>query len=542
MNNTDFETEEGASSRNQQNTMLVGAFWRTGADFLSKILGVVYLIPWYAWMGTHGDQANAVFSMGYNVYALFLLISTAGIPVAISREVAKYNTLDDKNMSYRLVRQMLFFMLIMGVVFATILYLLAPFFADLLGGGAELIPVMKSLSLGVLVFPAMSVMRGYFQGINDMRPYALSQLLEQVARVIWMLVTAFMIMKIGSGDWVAAVTQSTTAAFIGMIASFIVLVLSLIKQGDLEKILNPGETHRQVDGLHLLVETLRQAIPFIIIGSAIQIFKLIDQSSFPHIMRWISNYSDTQLKVFFAYFSANSDKLTMVLLGVATTLGGVSIPLVTSAYVKGNQKETGQLISFSIQLFSVFMIPVVVGLSLLARQIHTLFYVAPSQLQLNLFVFAFLQSILLASYAMLSPMLQALHHSRTAMKYFGVTLAIKLILQIPAILFFEVYGPMIATTIAFGVGIYLFIRKIQQVTQFSIKVTYRGVLGILVMTLIMSVIMSLVKVVLPDRSILTIVLAGGIGFVAYLVMAAKLGYLEKLFGDKGTAIRRRLHI
>ena len=110
-----------------------------------------------------------------------------------------------------------------------------------------------------------------------MRPYALSQLLEQVVRVIWMLVTAFMIMKIGSGDWVAAVTQSTTAAFIGMIASFIILVLALVKQGDFDKILNPGETHRQVDGLHLLVETLRQAIPFIIIGSAIQIFKLIDQ-------------------------------------------------------------------------------------------------------------------------------------------------------------------------------------------------------------------------------------------------------------------------
>ena len=437
---------------------------------------------------------------------------------------------------------MLFFMLIMGVVFAAILYLLAPFFADLLGGGAELIPVMKSLSLGVLVFPAMSVMRGYFQGINDMRPYALSQLLEQVVRVIWMLVTAFMIMKIGSGDWVAAVTQSTTAAFIGMIASFIVLVLALVKQGDLEKILNPGETQRQVDGLHLLVETLRQAIPFIIIGSALQIFKLIDQSTFPHIMRWISNYSDTQLKIFFAYFSANSDKLTMVLLGVATTLGGVSIPLVTSAYVKGNQKETGQLISFSIQLFAVFMIPVVVGLSLLARQIHTLFYVAPSQLQLNLFVFAFLQSILLASYAMLSPILQALHHSRTAMKYFGITLALKLVLQIPAILFFEVYGPLIATTIAFGVGICLFIHKIQQVTKFSVKVTYRGLLGILVMTLIMSVIMSFVKIVLPDRTILTLVLAGGIGFVSYLVMAAKLGYLEKLFGDKGTAIRRRLHI
>lgn len=51
-----------------------------------------------------------------------------------------------------------------------------------------------------------------------MKPYALSQLFEQIVRVIWMLVTAFTIMKLGSGDWVAAVTQSTTAAFIGMIA------------------------------------------------------------------------------------------------------------------------------------------------------------------------------------------------------------------------------------------------------------------------------------------------------------------------------------
>ena len=531
-----------SNSQNQQSRMLAGAFWRTGADFLSKILGVIYLIPWYAWMGTHGDQANAVFSMGYNVYALFLLISTAGIPVAISREVAKYNALGDRNMSYRLVRQMLFFMFLMGIVFAGMMYLLAPFFASLLGGGDELIPVMKSLSLGVLVFPAMSVIRGYFQGLNSMKPYALSQLLEQVFRVIWMLVTAFMIMKLGSGNWVEAVTQSTTAAFIGMIASSIVLIISLMKQGDLEKIMNPGPSKHQINAINLMTQTLTQAIPFIIIGSAIQIFKLIDQSTFPHIMRLVSNYSDTQLKIFFAYFSANADKLTMVLLGVATTLGGVSIPLVTAAYVQKKQKDLAQLISYSIQLFAVFMIPAVVGLALLARQIHTIFYVAPSQLQLNLFVFAFLQSILLAGYAMLSPMLQALHHSRISMRYFGITLGIKLVLQVPAILVFEIYGPMISTTLAFGVGGYLFLRKIQQVSQFSIKATYRGILGILVMTLIMAIVVSLVKWLLPDRVLLTTVVAGGAGLVAYVVMAAKLGYLEKLLGEKGTSLRRKLHI
>jgi O-antigen/teichoic acid export membrane protein len=279
-----------------------------------------------------------------------------------------------------------------------------------------------------------------------------------------------------------------------------------------------------------------------VIGSAIQIFKLIDQTTFPHVMRMIANYTDAQLAIFFSYFSANTDKLTMVLIGVATTLGGVSIPLVTSAYVKGDKKETAHLISYSLQLFAIFMLPAVVGMSILARDIYTIFYVSPSQLQLNLFVFAFLQSFLLASYALLSPMLQALHHSRIAMRYFGLTLVIKLVIQVPAILLYEAYGPMIATTIAFGVGVYLFLRKVQQVSEFSVKVTFRGFLGIATMTFIMAVVVSLVKWLLPDHVLLETVVSGGFGFAVYLVMAAKLGYLEKLFGTKGTAIRRKLHI
>ncbi len=542
MENAEFIEEEISSSQNQQNKMLAGTFWMTAGDFLSKILGAVYIIPWYAWMGSHGDQANALFSMGYNVYALFLLISTAGIPVAISREVAKYNALGDRNMSYRLVRQMLVFMVILGAVFAGVMYLLAPFFAALSGGGKDLIPVMKSLSLAVLVFPAMSVIRGYFQGLSNMKPYALSQLFEQIVRVIWMLVTAFMIMKLGSGDWVAAVTQSTTAAFIGMIASSVVLILALMKQGDIANITNPGPSKHQINAVNLLTQTLTQAIPFIVIGSAIQIFKLIDQTTFPHVMRMVANYTDAQLAIFFSYFSANTDKLTMVLIGVATTLGGVGIPVITSSYVKGDKKETAHVISYNLQLFAVFMLPAVVGMSILAREIYTIFYVSPSQLQLNLFVFAFLQSFLLASYALLSPMLQALRHSRVAMRYFALTLVIKLVLQVPAILLYEAYGPMIATTIAFGIGVYLFLRKVQQVSEFSIKVTFRGFLGIATMTLIMAIIVSLAKWLLPNHVLLKTVVAGGFGFAAYLVMAAKLGYLEKLFGAKGTSLRRKLHI
>ncbi|MCG4470971.1 polysaccharide biosynthesis protein, partial [Lawsonibacter sp. DFI.6.74] len=79
-------------------------------------------------------------------------------------------------------------------------------------------------------------------------------------------------------------------------------------------------------------QTIYQAIPFVVIGSAIQIFKIVDQATFVTVMRWVSDYSDTQLLVFFSYFSANTDKLTMILIGEAMTLGAVALPLIASNF------------------------------------------------------------------------------------------------------------------------------------------------------------------------------------------------------------------
>ncbi|GBG97308.1 putative polysaccharide biosynthesis protein [Lactococcus termiticola] len=542
------------NTRAQQDTMMRGTMWFTLADILSRLLGAIYIIPWYAWMGTHDAQANALFSMGYNIYALFLLISTAGIPVAISREVAHFNAMDDENQSFRLIRHTFLFMLGLGLAFAIVMYLASPWIADVSGGGDELIPVMRSLSLSILIFPAMSVIRGFFQGLNDMKPIALSQIYEQVVRVIWMLTFTFMIMKIGlsGGNWIEAVTQSTTAAFIGMLGSCIVLGWFLVKNKLLGKLINPGPTKSKIRAGRMLTQTLWQAIPFVVIGSAIQIFKIIDQVTFSNVMHMVTNYSNQELQVFFAYFSANTDKLTMILIGEAMTLGAVALPLITSNFVKKNYKETSHLISYDFQLFVAFMLPAIMGMVLLARPIYTLFYNVPNHLQLALFIFAVIQSLLLALYTMVAPILQALHYSRVALKYFIYTLLVKLVLQVPMILIFKTYGPLTATTIAFIFGCWIIVRKIHQVTGFRVKGTMRGITGIAILTAIMMIITLVLEGILslilmplgPGRlkAILEVFIAGGVGFFAYIWMAAKLGLLEKLLGTRGTSLRRRLRI
>ena len=535
---------------NQQKQMLLGTAWLTASNFISRFLGAIYIIPWYIWMGKHGAEANGLFTMGYNIYAWFLLISTAGVPVAVAKQVAKYNTIEQKDHSFTLIREFLKFMLLLGVIFAVIMYLLSPFFARVSGVGKELIPVMQSLSWAVLVFPAMSVIRGFFQGFNNLKPYAMSQIAEQVIRVIWMLLATFFIMKLGSKDYVAAVTQSTFAAFVGMFASMAVLVYFLWKTNLLTSILHKPANSAEINSRALLVDTIREAIPFIITGSAIQLFQIIDQMTFINTMKWFTNYSNSQLVVMFSYFSANPNKITMILIAVATSIGGVGIPLLTENYVKGDLKAAARLVQDNLSMLLLFLLPATIGSVLVARPLYTIFYGRPDSLALGLFIFAMLQTIILGIYTVLSPMIQALFQNRKAIIYFGYGVLVKLILQIPFIYLFRAYGPLLATTIGLIVPIILMYQHIRQVTELNQTILFKRSLLIGILTAIMALLIAIVEVVLgfvfhPSgriSSMLYLVIIGGLGMAIYGAMALRVRLLDRFIGEKAQTLRQKFHI
>ncbi|EHG13140.1 hypothetical protein HMPREF9682_01026 [Streptococcus intermedius F0395] len=534
----------------QQKQMLLGTAWLTASNFISRFLGAIYIIPWYIWMGKHGAEANGLFTMGYNIYAWFLLISTAGVPVAVAKQVAKYNTMDQKDHSFTLIREFLKFMLLLGAVFAVVMYLLSPFFAHVSGVGKELIPVMQSLSWAVLVFPAMSVIRGFFQGFNNLKPYAISQIAEQVIRVIWMLLTTFFIMKLGSKDYAAAVTQSTFAAFIGMFASMAVLVYFLWKANLLSSILHKPVSSTNINSRALLVDTIREAIPFIITGSAIQLFQIIDQVTFINVMKWFTNYTNSQLVVMFSYFSANPNKITMILIAVATSIGGVGIPLLTENYVKGDLKSAARLVQDNLSMLLLFLLPATIGSVLVARPLYTIFYGRPDSLALGLFIFAMLQTIILGIYTVLSPMIQALFQNRKAIIYFGYGVLVKLILQIPFIYLFRAYGPLLATTVGLIVPIVLMYQHIRQVTGFNQRILVKRSLLIGILTAIMSLLIAIVEVVLgvvfyPNgriSSMLYLIMIGGLGMIIYGAMALRVRLLDRFIGEKAQVLREKFHI
>jgi len=535
-------------NNHQQAQMLRGTAWLTASNFISRLLGAIYIIPWYIWMGTYAATANGLFTMGYNIYAWFLLISTAGIPVAVAKQVAKYNTMQEEEHSFALIRSFLGFMTVLGLAFALVLYLFAPWLADLSGVGKDLIPIMQSLAWAVLIFPSMSVIRGFFQGMNNLKPYAMSQIAEQVIRVIWMLLATFIIMKLGSKDYLSAVTQSTFAAFVGMVASFAVLLYFLYKEGLLQKVF---ETRDKIDSKSLLVDTIKEAIPFIITGSAIQLFQILDQMTFINSMKWFTNYSNEDLVVMFSYFSANPNKITMILISVGVSIGSVGLPLLTENYVKGDLPAASRLVQDSITMLFLFLLPATVGVVMVGEPLYTVFYGKPDSLALGLFVFAVLQSTILGLYMVLSPMLQAMFRNRKAVLYFVYGSLAKIVLQLPSIAIFHSYGPLISTTIGLIIPIVLMYREICQITGARRNIILKRTILVTILTLVMFILVGFLQWIFglvfhPTGrfwSFIYVALIGTIGGGLYGIMSLYTRLLDKVIGKaKADQLRTRLKI
>ncbi|WP_155997361.1 putative polysaccharide biosynthesis protein [Streptococcus ruminantium] len=543
------EKVETQQSR-EQATMAKGLAWLTAGNILSRLLGVAYVIPWYIWLGEYRAEANALFSMGYQIYANFLLISTVGLPTAIAKQVAKYNVLGKENVSLYLVREFFKIMLIFGAVFAGAMYISSPWLAEASGSKEKLIPVMYSLVPPLFIFPAMSILRGFFQGRHDMKPYAISQLAEQLVRVIWILAATFTIMKLGDGNYLNAVVQSTFAAFVGMIASVVILVYTLWKQGYLSKLIHAKKQKISINTGQLIKETVRDAVPIIILSLTIQLLQFIDQVTFIKVMEQITTYTNSELLELYSYMAANPNKITMMIIGISQSLGSVAIPLITEKFVQKDLKSASNLVADNLQLLFIFTIPAIVGTVLLARPLYSVFYGPSEEIAIGLFIWNLFLILPLGLYSVISVVIQAIFENRKGIYYFLIGILVKLVLQVPMIYVFKVYGSFISTILGLGIMLYLFYRRIDTVLGIDEKLVVKDVVTISWISLAMGIIVWFVEFLLnllfPANGYLSsfihLAISGSAGLLIFVILTLKTRQLDRLIGGRAQVLRRKLRL
>lgn len=538
---------EVSSTSDATRKMVTGSAWMTAGSITSRILGALYVIPWVTWMGVYSDQANAAYAKGYNIYQYFIILASAGIPSAISQMVADYNGRGQYLTSKRLYRSAMYVAMITGIFFMSVMYFGAGILAQ---GDANVVPVIRALAWAILIIPAMSISRGYLQGYNWMAPSAISQFIEQLLRVGYMLGATYFVMKIGSGNWVSATAQSTFAAFIGAIgACLVLLVAELRERREIDELVKTSHGDQDISTLKLIGQIIYRAIPFIIIESGISLFLLIDQYTFPVIMHMTGTYTKLQVNTLYALFAFNTNKIYMIIVSLGTALAATAIPLLASARAKNNLAEIQHQIEKGLLLFYFVMIPASLGLSAVAQPVYTAFY-RYSAAGTAVMSFAAFMSIPYGVYTVAAAMMQGISENKKMMTYLGIGIIIKFILQYPFVKWFTGLGPLLSTAVAMLIVIGMvygtFHRRYGVHFSEMTKPTNQIIIASLIMYVIVRVVMWGIGLFISPYgrytaffSLVPGVAIGGIVF-AYLVL--KLGVAEYLLGPRINGLKAKLHI
>lgn len=520
--------------------MLRGSAWMTAGSIISRILGALYIIPWYSWFGSDKLQANALYTKGYTVYSIFLMIAISGIPSAVAKQVAHYNSKNEYGVSKRLFKTSLMALFILGAVCTLVFWLIAPFISQ---GDPRMVSIYRSLALALLIIPSMSLLRGYFQGFQDMAPSALSQLIEQFLRIIYMLLATYITIKVMGLPFEVGVWQSTFAAFIGAVGGTLLLVGYYLKhKKSLDELVSQSNDQLEITNKTLLKEVLYQALPFIFIACAMSMFNLVDQFTFPVIMQQAGAYSMTQINALYALFAGNANKLIMIVVALSTAMATTAIPLLSEAVARRDSALMKKQLLESLELLFFVMLPAVFGMAAVSRPLYLVFYGYEAT---GIFVLAISAYVALAMglFNVLGSLLQGIYENKQAIKYTTLGLGVKLVLQYPLTLWLGVFGPLLATGIAMSWASYLMLRFLYlkynlPTGQLQVNVNKMFIVALLMFGVTL-LFVSGYYMVFPGNSRLSALvglsLAAGIGGYLYLLACFKLGLLQRILGIKVTS-------
>ena len=520
--------------------MLRGSAWMTAGSIISRILGALYIIPWYSWFGSDKLQANALYTKGYTVYSIFLMIAISGIPSAVAKQVAHYNSKNEYGVSKRLFKTSLVALFVLGAVCTLVFWLIAPFISQ---GDPRMVSIYRSLALALLIIPSMSLLRGYFQGFQDMAPSALSQLIEQFLRIIYMLLATYITIKVMGSPFEVGVWQSTFAAFIGAVGGTLLLVGYYLKHKKrLDELVSQSNDQLEITNKTLLKEVLYQALPFIFIACAMSMFNLVDQFTFPVIMQQAGAYSMTQINALYALFAGNANKLIMIVVALSTAMATTAIPLLSEAVAKRDSALMKKQLLESLELLFFVMLPAVFGMAAVSRPLYLVFYGYEAT---GIFVLAISAYVALAMglFNVLGSLLQGIYENKQAIKYTALGLGVKLVLQYPLTLWLGVFGPLLATGIAMSWASYLMLRFLYlkynlPTGQLQVNVNKMFIVALLMFGVTL-LFVSGYYMVFPGNSRLSALvglsLAAGSGGYLYLLACFKLGLLQRILGIKVTS-------
>ena len=448
--------------------LLRGTFILTIASFVVKVIGS---LNWIFVSRILGGEGIGLYQMAFPIYFFAMTVSQAGVPVAISIITAERVALNDIFGAKRVFRISMALMFLTGVIFSVLTYLSASWLIEwqlIRDARAYMSVVVLAPTVFFVTFLAAS--RGYLQGWQRMTPTAVSQIVEQIFRVITMIVLADLLLPWGL-DWAAA--GASLGALAGAVTGLIVLVYFHIKLNrDIEKTygadLKPTPQSANESTISIIKRIFKLSLPVSAASIMLPIVSNIDLMIVPQRLE-VAGYSVRQATELFGYLNGMAIPLINLATILTASLAVSIVPAISEARALNQTDRIYNQTAAGIRISNFVCFPAFVVIFFLATPISSLIYNAPGAGPAVMI--SAVSIILLGMHQVSTGVLQGLGHTTIPMVNMILAAAGKIFLNwtLTAIPAFGIMGAAWATAADVGIAAVINLYFVHKYTGYRME-------------------------------------------------------------------------
>lgn len=450
----------------KKDSLIKGTLILTAAALVVRFLGLFQRIPLDYMLGSIGQAA---FNSANTIYLLLLTIATGGIPLSISKMISQRYALGRPDEAKRIYQAALMFGAATGLLLATAMFVLAPAY-ERLSRVPDSALSLQAIAPALLLFPIIAMMRGYFQGRQIMAAGGISQIMEQILRLIGGIGLAFIVLGLGWGDkyGAAAVAFGSVLGSIGAFSVMIWFARKLKKQDRTETFAvtsdKAAKPSSQLPFRTIYREIFRTSIAAVVTAMTVQFVYFFDSTLFVRLTTAFYNH-DTAIKVLAEY-----QNRAMGIAGIppilAIALGASIIPVISSAYALKNMQEVQRQSSLVMRIVCFTGVPVALLLTVASYSVTGLLFTSPSGSD----TVALLTSGAIFQITMMisNSILYGLNKPKLPMYHTFIGIGLKVVFSLALAPVLGVYGLIISSSLCFIVITLLNVREINKEVNLNV--------------------------------------------------------------------------
>lgn len=531
----------------KKNSFVEGAFISTIGIVLCKILGIIYVIPFRAIIGTKGA---ILYSYAYTIYSVFAALSSTGIPSAMAKTVSEYNTLgyyDAQERAYKIGKRII---VLLGLISFIILFIFAPqisylIIGDIEGGNtiSDITFVIRVISTALLFIPILSISKGYVQGHRMMAVPAIANVIEQLIRVIVIVFGSFLTLKVFNLSVTTAVGVATFGATVGAFVAYIYIRNKINKNKEmLKRNEKPKIEEKKLTNKVLFKRIVKYSLPFILIELIRSIYNTVDV--FTVVRGLVGLGYDVYLaENILSIVTTWGSKLNMIILSITFGLTISIIPNIVRSATLKDYKDVSNKINQTLKIIFFVSLPMTLGIWFLSSSVWTIFY-GYDALSVNVFSFFILQTIINSFFYILVDTTNALNNPKVALSTLLGSFILKAILNIPMMHFMKFigieayYGIIVTTMLVQFLSVIYLLYKLKKLYNINYKISLVPIIKIILINGIMILSLMIIRLLIGSfpttrlYSLLEIIIYSIIGVIIYGLLSFKNNLFNEVFGEQ----------